>query len=46
MSIWMNGKKFMKDHCLKNRNPKATELCKILQTQITCMQKEFVKTVK
>ena len=30
----------MKHHCLKKKNFIATELWKILQIQITCMQKE------
>ena len=46
MSTWMDGKSLMKRHQLKKRNFIATNIWKILQMQITCMQKEFVKTLK
>ena len=46
MSIWINGKSLMKYHCLKKKNFIATYIWKILHMQITCMQKEFAKTLK
>ena len=46
MRIWINGKSLMNNHCLKKKNFIAIEIWRILQMQITCMQKEFVKTTK
>ena len=45
MSALMIGKRLMKQHYLKKKQFIAT-ISKILQMQITWMQKEFVKTVK
>ena len=46
MSTWMNGNSLMKQHYLKKKNFIATSIWKILQMQITCMRKEFSKTLK
>ena len=46
MSIWMIEKRLMKHHCLTKKNFIVTYIWKILQMQITSMQKEFVKTLK
>ena len=46
MNIWMIGKNLEKQHYLKKKNFVVTEICKKLQMQIMCMEKEFVKTLK
>ena len=46
MRTWMIGKDLIKHHCLKKKNFISAYIWKILQMQITCMQKEFVKTLK
>ena len=45
-SIWVIGKSLMKQYYLKRENFIATKIWKILQIQIKCMGKEFVKTLK
>ena len=46
MNMWMIGKSLMKHNYLKKKNFVATQIWKILQMQIKCMQKEFMKTLK
>ena len=38
----MNGKSLLKHYCLKRKNFIVTKLWKMLQMQITCMQKKSV----
>ena len=42
----MNEKSLMKQHYLKKKNIMAALIRKMLQMQITCMPKEFVKASK
>ena len=42
----MIGKSLMKQHYLEKKNFTAASIWKILQMQIKCTQKEFVKTLK
>ena len=46
MNAGMIGKSLMKQNYLKKKNFIVTYIWKILQMQITYMQKEFVKTFK
>ena len=46
MNLWMIRKNLIKNHCLKKNNFIVTLIGKLLQIQITIMEKESVMILK